>query len=413
MAEQGMEEFRSSSSYAPQDISEKLGPLGELAGTWEGTGFDLLARPDYHDKTDLYLQLNQTQEHVKFEPMGEPSHLAGLSYVHAIAGKGWDGGSHIEPGIWVIEPPTRGRQVVGRLASIQQHNAVLAEGCVTPFTGVPVRTVAGGAQYNGSLFPSFNTTPFAVPPSARALVFHAAGTSEKIAGPRAAISQRIPFPMYDLSVPPGPIAPNQSFGGVIYNPQPPLPQVRSFTLNTRTPYHAARTDAQLPAEINGVPIQDLVNDPILLLQRTNEGLVRDGCRFEGFAFNIASVRSLRFLKTANSAPLPAGEAWPPVSIPEFDDGLENSSLLRGMRLPHSTPAPDQLEENAQTAVVYATFWLSRVTRENPDDSFMQLQYAQMAVLNFPILSLLSAPGSTYVNLGWPHVSVATLRKCCE
>jgi len=38
------------------------------------------------------------------------------------------------------------------------------------------------------------------------------------------------------------------------------------------------------------------------------------------------------------------------------------------------------------------------------------RYAPTVVLNFPIFSLLNGPGSTYVNLGWPHVSVATLRK---
>jgi hypothetical protein len=41
---------------------------------------------------------------------------------------------------------------------------------------------------------------------------------------------------------------------------------------------------------------------------------------------------------------------------------------------------------------------------------MQLQYAQMVVLNFPIFHLLRAAPSIYVNLGWPHISVATLRK---
>jgi hypothetical protein len=42
-----------------------------------------------------------------------------------------------------------------------------------------------------------------------------------------------------------------------------------------------------------------------------------------------------------------------------------------------------------------------------------LQNAQTVVLNFPVVSLLNAPGSIHVNLGWPHVSVATLRKSCE
>ena len=46
--------------------------------------------------------------------------------------------------------------------------------------------------------------------------------------------------------------------------------------------------------------------------------------------------------------------------------------------------------------------------------FMQLQYAQMAVLNFPVYKLLHPEGEgtprRLVTLGWPHVSVATLRK---
>ena len=30
-----------------------LGLLGELAGTWQGSGFNLIARPDRKDKADL------------------------------------------------------------------------------------------------------------------------------------------------------------------------------------------------------------------------------------------------------------------------------------------------------------------------------------------------------------------------
>jgi hypothetical protein len=37
---------------------------------------------------------------------------------------------------------------------------------------------------------------------------------------------------------------------------------------------------------------------------------------------------------------------------------------------------------------------------------MQLQYAQMVILDFPILLALPK----VVTIGWPHISVATLRK---
>lgn len=39
---------------------------------------------------------------------------------------------------------------------------------------------------------------------------------------------------------------------------------------------------------------------------------------------------------------------------------------------------------------------------------MQLQYAQMVTLNFPIRSLLN--DGVFVNLGWSHITVGTLKK---
>ena len=51
-----------SGRFTPPDITAGLDLLAELAGTWKGHGFNLIARPDFHDKTDLYLQLNHTRE---------------------------------------------------------------------------------------------------------------------------------------------------------------------------------------------------------------------------------------------------------------------------------------------------------------------------------------------------------------
>jgi hypothetical protein len=62
-----------------------------------------------------------------------------------------------------------------------------------------------------------------------------------------------------------------------------------------------------------------------------------------------------------------------------------------------------LVTNADMVLVYATFWLEKLT--HPDQPpFMQLQYAQMVILNFPAL----IPGKP--NFSWPHVQVATLQK---
>ena len=67
-----------------------------------------------------------------------------------------------------------------------------------------------------------------------------------------------------------------------------------------------------------------------------------------------------------------------------------------------------LQQNAQAATVFATFWIEKIQGATPADGpFLQLQYVQTVLLNFPIVRPGSPPGA---NLSWPHVSVATLRK---
>ncbi|MDQ6663314.1 MAG: hypothetical protein M3Z23_02850, partial [Acidobacteriota bacterium] len=76
-------------------ILAQLGHLKELAGTWEGEGFNLIARPDFEDKANLYLQLNRTLEHLKIDPIGsnipnrgfgqKDINLFGLTYLQKIS----------------------------------------------------------------------------------------------------------------------------------------------------------------------------------------------------------------------------------------------------------------------------------------------------------------------------------------
>jgi len=389
-------------------VLDNLGHLKELAGTWKGKGFNLIARPDWHDKTDLYLQLNQTRETLKFDPIGssipnrgfgqDDIELFGLTYLQQIVDAGNDGAMHIEPGIWITQPhtsfppetaPAPG-QLVARMGTIPHGNSLLAEGIAEPFTGPPVLTVPG-AQYRFSLFPSFNSTPFGVPPTAPSppgIVFNAAGSSEKLTAPTVPAPS---FPQYDLTVPIGPI--------------PPGPLNPPFALNTRTPFDTTPPEPPLPANINGVPMQDVINDPILLLQKDIELLVAQGYTFQGTALNIATTTPLNFLKNANSGPKGPKVQ---VTVPQFGGGIENIQFLGGES--PTVGGKVELQENAETAVVYATFWIEKVTHREDGHSFMQLQYAQMVVLNFPILHLLHQAPPVYVNLGWPHISVATLRK---
>src|ERR1039457_6218698 len=140
--------------------------------------------------------------------------LFGLTYLQQISDAAADGALHIEPGIWVTQPATTfppetapaPSQLVARMGTIPHGNSLLAEGIAEPFAGPPVLTVPG-SQYSFSLFPSFNSTPFAVPPTAPTppgIVFNAAGSSEKLTAPTVPAT---PFPQYDVSVPIGPILP--------------------------------------------------------------------------------------------------------------------------------------------------------------------------------------------------------------
>lgn len=394
-----------------QTVLDQLGLLKEFAGTWKGYGFNLIARPDFHDKTDLYLQLNRTRETLKFDPIGsaipnrgfgqDDISLFGLTYLQQIADAAHDGALHIEPGIWITQPPTSfppenapaPGQLVARMGSIPHGNSLLAQGIAEPFKGAPVLT-APGSQYSFSLFPSFNSTPFAVPPFVPAppapptVAFNAAGSSEKLT---AATIPAPPFPQYDISIADGPI--------------PPGPLNPPFTLNTRTPFGTSPAEPPLPPTVNGVPIQDVVNDPILVIQKDVELLVNAGYTFEGTVLNIASRTPISFLTNANS-----GTKGPTVSVavPQFGGGIENIQFLGGESL--TVGSQQEQQENAETAVVYATFWIEKVTNPRSGHCFMQLQYAQMVALDFPIFHLLHQTPQVYVNLAWPHISVATLRK---
>ena len=357
---------------ALDQVKKNLGLLAELAGNWRGHGFNLVARPDKEGAANLYLELNQTDETLTFEPIAtsvpnrgfaqNDIELFGLTYMQKISDAVTGGALHIEPGIWVTQPATTapsetapaGAQIVARMGSIPHGNAILAEGVATRFTGPPVLPT-GAALYNGSSFPSFNSTPGPV-----GAPLFAAGTSEFNLPPPPAPAPAHGFSQYTIANAPSAANPRTPFGNVPATP--------------------------LPAEIDGVLIQDLVNDPIRLLQDTVAKQVAAGFTFEGVALNIATQAQVTFATVPN-----AGSPTVSVSVSDAGGGIENLPFLT---------------TNAQSALVYATFWISKVSHPQRRESFLQLQYAQMVMLNFPIL-LAPAPKPMF---GWPHVSVATLHK---
>jgi hypothetical protein len=360
------------------EVLQNLGLLAELAGNWHGTGFNLVARPDFEDQTNVFLELNLTNETTKFDPISSsiPNRgfaqrdieLFGLTYLQKISDATTGGALHIEPGIWITQPatsnpplsPPTGGQLVSRMANIPHGNSLLAQGVATPFDGPPTLSPGANSISGGnpafSLFPSFNTTAIDLkPPLAPGVplgapVF-AAGTSEAQSKPGGGFSE------YTLS--------------------------NEFSLtNTRTPL--GNVPPVLPPSIT----QTLVNDPITLLQQTIVDQIAQGYSFSGVALNISTAPSISFFAAPviNGSPLPAST---PVNVVQAGGGAENLSFL---------------QPNADTTLVYATFWLEKLTHPNLPPR-MQLQYAQMVLLNFPALKIPGAPA-----FAWPHVSVATLRK---
>lgn len=358
-------------------VVQELGLLGELAGNWHGSGFNLVARPDFEDHANLFLELNLTNETLKFDPISSaiPNRgfaqpdiaLFGLTYLQKISDATTGGALHIEPGIWVTQPatsqpplsPPAAGELVTRMGNIPHGNSLLAQGTATTFLGPP--TISPGPQpISGgnpafSVFPSFNSTPFILPSSTTppgTVPILAGGNSELLSKPGGGFSQ------YTL-------------------------ENAASSANPRTPLGNA--PPVLPPSIT----QQLVNDPIILLQQTIQQQIAEGYQFEGTVLNIATVSSIIF----NTQPivLPGSPTSPTVnvSLPQAGGGAENLSFLQA---------------NADTALVYATFWIEKL--RHPDQPpFMQLQYAQMVLLNFPALTIPGKP-----DFSWPHVSVATLRK---
>jgi hypothetical protein len=315
------------------EVTKDLGLLADLAGTWHGTGFNLIARPDREGNAPLFLELNQTQETLRFDPIAtsipnrgnaqDDIELFGLTYLQKISDAVTGGALHIEPGIWVTVPKTTAppeTASVARMASIPHGNAMLAEG-----TALLVNPVPGGTF----AIKPVNTAPFPQ------------GTPMPAGGTQGG------FPEYDLS------------------------NVTPAATNSRTPF-GDTPPVPLPAAINGVPMQTVVNDPTRLLQQAIQGQVIE----EMVVLQIATVASLNF--QAN-----------PVPVTNGGGGIENIAFL---------------ETNANTALVFATFWIETI--KHPAHHFMQLQYVQTVLLNFPLLP----PGKPPVPFSWPHVSVATLRK---
>ncbi|MGY5811053.1 heme-binding protein [Rhizobium sp. LEGMi198b] len=167
--------------------ADRLGALADLPGFWEGTGFSLIARPDYSGRSEngFYLQLNLLHETIEFTSIGSPVFnrgseqgdiaIYGVTYLHRVT-DGTNGGAlHIEPGMWLTIPATTAPKAdasIARLGTIPHGNAFCTVGFVqhAEFNKVPD-------------IPPANTIPF------------------PIDGKPPEPGSKNPYPEYNLAIP--------------------------------------------------------------------------------------------------------------------------------------------------------------------------------------------------------------------
>jgi hypothetical protein len=174
--------FRGVAGHAA--TGESLGPLKDLPGFWEGTGFSLIARPDFDSSNEdgFFLELNLLKETIEFTTIGSPIQnrgsrqqdvaLFGVTYLHRVTDATTGGALHIEPGVWLSIPETTvpaSDASVARLSTIPHGNSVCA-------VGQPQYVVPEGLPE----IPPANTVPF------------------RIGAPAPAPGTKNPYSAYDL-----------------------------------------------------------------------------------------------------------------------------------------------------------------------------------------------------------------------
>jgi hypothetical protein len=163
-----------------------LGPLAAFTGTFRGTGFNTIFRPDSPDtptklpipapvpQNDNVLELNLTEETLSFSPslgavpnrgmVQSDINLNGIPYLQVISDvtiAGQSTGIHVEPGLWMTVPatadPDEGVTFV-RMASIPHGTTLLAQGKATTIAGKPTFPVIDITPSTPQPFPSQTAT---------------------------------------------------------------------------------------------------------------------------------------------------------------------------------------------------------------------------------------------------------------
>ena len=344
----------------PFNLSPTLGPLAAFTGTWTGSGFNTIFRPQSSSTptplphpavgpNDNILELNLTSESLAFSPSlgAVPNRgmiqgdifLNGVPYLQTIndVTSGKAVGIHAEPGIWIIAPSTTQPAegvTVSRMASIPHGTTINAQGTFSVADGAP-------------------------------------------------------------SIPKVDITPNLNGGGKVTFPS----QTAAATDTFRIPQDLTSFIAA------GAITQDLLNDPNLLLRQHLQGQTI----LKTTTISIASSPAAPLFGggTSNIAFL-LGEAGVPPPRPNAQVTTMTATfwieeVQHQLHVPVFNPGQPPLKlpsETAHAAGRPATTFLVQpptaiTTPRTITFTSTQIQYSQTVMLNFN-------------GLTWPHVSVATL-----
>jgi hypothetical protein len=386
----------------PITMGLNLGPLASLAGSWKGTGFNVMWRPDNPEsqpctQTKRFLELNLTSETLDFQvipgvvpnrglnPQTDLS-LYGLHYLQRVSDADLPPFStagqalHIEPGLFMNvpaasqEPSTNpaSQATIVRMGSIPHGVTLLMQGPnpgTTPNPGPPlIPPIYPNWLVNAGL------PVFAPPPGALGL-----GIQPVDLPPPAGDGAEHIVPEVDLA---SDVSGSQSNGPFLPN----IPQAYADDPNT--------------VLRNAIAGQDILGTITITLST-------------GAGTGLANIPFLGIPNPAQAsdpnAPQPPTRVGNNPCNPNPTSGFANAFVyssaatfwIEWVRVPYEAACPGQppkpprggpwephrLTGTERTIFDIEPFW--------PEETFLQLQYSQVSILVFNCVL-------------WPHVNVATL-----